>query len=81
MQQQSGGTDCGAFSIAFAYYAAQGKDVFKLEVTQEDLGDHIILCHCFELTPLPLAYIHEGPEVREEHMWINTYCVWPPRVV
>ncbi len=58
VQQQSGGTDCGVFSIAFAYYAAQGKDVSKLEVTQEDLRDHI--CHCFEqqeLTPFPLAYI------------------------
>ncbi len=53
VQQQSGGTDCGAFSIAFAYYAGQGKDVSKLEVKQEDLREHIR--HCFEQQELTLA--------------------------
>ncbi len=51
VQQQSGGTDCGAFGIAFAYYAAQGKDVSKLEMKQEDLREHIRLC--FERQELP----------------------------
>ncbi len=61
--------------MLFAYTAAQGKDVSKLEVTQEDLRDHI--CHCFEqqeLTPFPLAYTMVQKS-EKKHMWINTYCV------
>lgn len=36
-QQQIGGTDCGLFSIAFAYHAAKGGDASKPRFDQQQM--------------------------------------------
>ena len=53
VQQQSGSTDCGLFSIAFAYHAAIGDNLRTLIFDQGRMRSHLLSCS--ELTPFPLA--------------------------
>ena len=56
VQQQRGKVDCGLFSIALAYSAANGEDVSKLQLDQDQLRTHLTLCfEQQELTAFPPA--------------------------
>ncbi|KAL5502338.1 hypothetical protein EMCRGX_G009091 [Ephydatia muelleri] len=56
VQQQSGSTDCGLFSIAFAYHAAIGDNLRTLIFDQGRMRSHLLSCfERSEITPFPLA--------------------------
>ena len=44
VQQQSGSTDCGLFSIAFAYHAAIGDNLRTLIFDQGRMRSHLLSC-------------------------------------
>ena len=44
MQQQTGSTDCGLFSIAAAVHACLGESEFDLSISQEDMRPHLPEC-------------------------------------
>ena len=47
--------DCGLFSIAFAYHAAAGDDVKRLNFGQDKMRGHLVSCLSDQkLTPLLL---------------------------
>ena len=54
VQQQTGGEDCGLFSIAYAYHAALGEDLLGVTFDQSKMRDHLIACliqKCLKLFP------------------------------
>ena len=44
VQQQTGGDDCGLFSIAYSYHAALGEDLLGITFDQSKMRDHLIAC-------------------------------------
>ena len=42
VQQQTGGEDCGLFSIAYSYHAALGEDILEITFDQSKMRDHLI---------------------------------------
>ena len=73
-QQQSGGTDCGLFSIAVVYHVARGDDVSKLRFDQGQLREHVSTC--FErqiLTPFPTTN-ERVVRCRMKHLSIELFC-------
>ena len=75
VQQQRGKTDCGLFSIAFAYSAANGEDVSRLQLDQDQLRAHLTLCfEQQELTVFPPSQ-SAVQKSRKRHFAIHVYCV------
>ena len=74
-QQQSGGTDCGLFSIAFAYHAARGDNVSKLSFDPEQLRSHVFTCFEWKmLAPFPTNMAERVSRCREKQLNIELYC-------
>lgn len=68
VQQQQGKTDCGLFSIAYAYCAESGEDISKPKVNQVQLRSQ--LTACFEqqvFTLSPLASVSNVVKSRKRH--------------
>ena len=54
VQQQKDGFDCGLFSIVFAYHAAAGDNVKRLNFDQDKMRRHLVSCLSDQkLTPFP----------------------------
>ena len=43
VQQQTGSTDCGLFSIAYAYHAACGDNLARMVLDQTQIGSHLLV--------------------------------------
>ena len=76
VQQQTGNTSCGAFSIAFAYHAAKGNDLGEFRFTEDGLWQHILAS--FEqqvLSPFP-ATAKPVKRSKEKNIFIRVYCTY-----
>ena len=76
VQQQKDGFDCGLFSIAFAYHAAAGDNVKRLNFDQDKMRGHLVSCLSDQkLTPFPQ---HETAKkivkCSLKHIFIPLYC-------
>ena len=57
VQQQSNGTDCGLFSIAYAYHLALGDEPAAITFDEAKLRQHLVQCFLKEnFEPFPLQY-------------------------
>lgn len=57
VQQQSNLTDCGIYSIAFAYHLAIGDEPSALNFDDSKLRQHLVQCfEAEELSPFPVLY-------------------------
>ena len=79
VQQQKDGFDCGLFSIAFAYHAAAGDNVKRLNFHQDKMRGHLVSCLSDQkLTPFPQ---HETAKkivkCSLKHIFIPLYCTSP----
>lgn len=75
VQQQSGGTDCGVYSIAAAYNAALGENLSQVTYNPDKMRAH--LEQCFEkeeLSPFPPAN-KPVRRCKPKHLFIHVYCV------
>ena len=81
VQQQTGGVDCGLFSIAYAYHAALGEDLQRITFDQSKMRNHFIAClnqKC--LKPFPPAL--ERSEIKRNkarifHIHLICICKLP----
>ena len=72
VQQQLNATDCGIFSIAFAYHLAIGDELSNLDFSDEDMRQHLLECfNSEELRFFPLKSF--GVHCSKKHRTIR--CV------
>ncbi len=76
VQQQTGTTDCGVYSIANAFNAAIGKNVETITYNDKKMREH--LQNCFEercLRPFPETSIESVQRCEARQITIKLYCV------
>ena len=75
VQKQEGTTDCGLFSIAFAYHAVLGEDPAKITFDQDKLRSHLVTC--FEnncLSKFPTTSQKTSRACKPSVSFIPLYC-------
>ena len=73
MQQQTGSTDCGLFSIAAAVHVALGDSMADTSFAQEKLRDHLI--HCFQQQQISFFPTAETSSKNKlKHLFVHLYC-------
>lgn len=77
VQQQKGTTDCGLFSIAYAYHAAKGEKVSGLTLDQENLRNHLSTCfENGEITAFPSSSSNTTfIKSSKKHLFVTVYCI------
>ena len=77
VQQQSGGVDCGLFAAAFAFHAASGDSLRRIQFDQSRMRSHQI--RCFEEQKLEQFPFSSCPDhlnrARLAHRVIHLFCI------
>lgn len=75
VQQQRNGSDCGVFSIAFAYHAVAGDNLSKLIFDQDRMRAHLVSCFSDQkLAPFPQLHGTKAKTCRLKHIFVHLYC-------
>ena len=75
VQQQVGGVDCGLFAAAFAFHAASGENLRKLQFDQSRMRSHLIRClEKQALERFPLSTANEVDRAGLAHHVIHLFC-------
>ena len=75
VQQQVGGSECGLYSLAFAYSLCSGKDPARLEYNQAHFHEHLLWClRKREISDFPHSPIMKNPK---KPLWYKfaVYCL------
>ena len=75
VQQQVGGSECGLYSLAFAYSLCSGKDPARLEYNQAHFHEHLLWClRKREISDFPHSPIMKNPK---KPLWCKfaVYCL------
>ena len=77
VQQQLGEVDCGLFAAAFAFHAAKGDTLRRLQFDQSRMRSHLIQCfeeHKLEGFPLSSCHPDQLNRTKLAHRVIRLYC-------
>ena len=76
VHQQTNGTDCGVFAIAFATHLAHGMDPSGVVFDVPEMRGHLIQClEKNRMTIFPTAHARRGKFCSVEHLTLNTHCI------
>ena len=77
VQQQVGSSDCGLYSLAFAYALSSGKDPAKLEYNQVQFREHYLEClKKGDISPFPHDAVMKNPK-KPSFRKFAVYCLTP----